>query len=52
MGRSKGKVYFIFHKGVKNGLFINQQCFMKLQSLIKYSYAQNSSHLCKQCNPI
>ena len=37
----KGKVCFIYHKAQLSGqeCFIEQeQCFMKLQSLIKYNY--------------
>ena len=46
----RAKMCFIFHKAQLRcqECFIKQeQCFMKLQSLIKYSYAE-CSHFCEQ----
>ena len=46
----RAKVCFIFHKAQLRfqKCFVEQeQCFMKLQSLIKYSYAE-CSHFCEQ----
>ena len=49
MGGSKGKSVLYFPLSRCEECFIpDQQCFMKHQSIIKYSYPWNSSCLCKQ----